>query len=251
MPGRDVRLHPPGLPPTCSRSCSGGFTVLELVIALLLLGLVLQGGWSVFSTLRGAAEAAEVQARGLETVRTVGWVLNQELAGGRVGLDWWPGGEDTLGIRAFRGMALRTGRDPEGNIFVCYAGVRAPDPEKDSLLVLGIDGTWRASDLLERRAGEPGCWDGTRGRSEAWVVEEEGPQIPWLLARLFERGSYHLVNGALRYRRGGGGRQPITASNLEMGRFLSGVEPGSHLRWEVTLAPGGAVGSADWRGRVR
>jgi hypothetical protein len=31
-----------------------------------------------------------------------------------------------------------------------------------------------------------------------------------VLARLFERGSYHLTGSALRYRRGGSGRQPLT-----------------------------------------
>jgi hypothetical protein len=31
-----------------------------------------------------------------------------------------------------------------------------------------------------------------------------------VLVRLFERGSYHLSGSALRYRRGGSGRQPLT-----------------------------------------
>ncbi len=36
------------------------------------------------------------------------------------------------------------------------------------------------------------------------------PEESIVLARLFERGSYHVSGAALRYRRGRGGRQPLT-----------------------------------------
>lgn len=244
LPGREF-------PGTASRIDGRGFTVLELVISLCLLGLILQGGWSVFSSLRKAAEAAEAQAQELETVRTVGWVLSAELAGATANLDWWPGRRDTLGIRAYRGLALFRGRDPEGEVSVCYTGVRLPDPEKDSLLVLGIGGTWRSVDLLKRTGGGSGCWDGNRGRNETWTVEEDESPDPWLLARVFERGSYHLVDGALRYRRGAGGRQPLTPANLEIGRFVLGPGLLPDLSWQLTLVGPEGVSLSTWRGSIR
>lgn len=234
------------------RSGPAGFTVLEALFALSLLGLVLHGGWSVFATFRRAAESAEVSAQGLETVRTVGWILSQELSGGVPGTDWWAGEGDSLGLRAFRGLALARHRTPGGEVVVCYRGVRNPNPEKDSVLVLGSDGNWRARGLAGRSSGAEGCWDGVEGREEIWTVEEPEPQEEWYLARVFERGSYHLADGALRYRSGaGGGRQPLTAPNLREGRFR--ISPGEvpGLDWHLTLEAGRRGAGMAWRGRVR
>ncbi len=36
---------------------------------------------------------------------------------------------------------------------------------------------------------------------------------------IFERGSYHLADGAFRYRRGRAGRQPVTEALLAAGSF--------------------------------
>jgi hypothetical protein len=48
----------------------------------------------------------------------------------------------------------------------------------------------------------------TGGDPELWSVD---PPVPGaLVVRVFERGSYHVSGGALRYRRGMGGRQPLT-----------------------------------------
>ena len=45
------------------------------------------------------------------------------------------------------------------------------------------------------------------------------------------------AGGALRYRRGEGGRQPLTPENIETGSFRDGSEPGSTFGWEITLRP--------------
>ena len=53
-----------------------------------------------------------------------------------------------------------------------------------------------------------------------WTIEP--PVTGALVARIFERGSYHVVGRALRYRRGLGGRQPLTPNVFDDDR--SGME---------------------------
>lgn len=237
------------LPSSTGRAA--GFSLVEVILALFLMGIVLHGGWSVFATFRRAAESAEKNAQGQETVRTVGWILSQELAGGVPEVDWWTGEGDSLGLRAFRGLALVRNRNPGGEVVVCYRGVRNPNPEKDSLLVLGSDGAWRSRGLGSRSSGAGGCWDGVAGQEEIWTVDELAPGEEWHLARVFERGSYHLANGAFRYRSGSGGRQPLTAPNLREGHFR--ISPGAlqGLDWDLTLESERSGAAAVWRGRVR
>ena len=52
------------------------------------------------------------------------------------------------------------------------------------------------------------------------------------LILVFETGTYHLSRGALRYRRGRGGRQPVTEEVLESGSFDSA---GGVLRARMTF----------------
>ena len=225
-----------------------GFSLLEALVALLGLFLVVQGGWSVLSTLRRTVEAAQEATEGLETVRTVDWILGEELEGERAGTDWRLTGSDSVTLRAFRGLALLRLRKRDGTVLVCYTGIRNPNPEKDSLLVLREGEGWQPLDLQSRVAGEEGCWDGSRGREEAWVVEGEEEDAPWYLARVFERGSYHLADGAFRYRAGGGGRQPLTLPNVQEGGFSQGgIEAGGLFWWLELRSSRGGEGSA-WRG---
>ncbi|HIF20809.1 MAG TPA: hypothetical protein EYQ27_02630 [Gemmatimonadetes bacterium] len=51
-------------------------------------------------------------------------------------------------------------------------------------------------------------------RLKSWRLSVT-PDEPVVLARLFERGSYHISGKALRYRRGGAGRQPLTPEVLD------------------------------------
>ena len=232
------------------RPASGrrGFTLPELLLSLLLLGVVVQGGWTVFATFRRGAETIQEQAEALETVRTVAWILGQELAGGARDANWWGGPGDSLALRAFRGLAFLRERRGAGELAVCYRGLRSPDAEKDSLLVLDDAGGWHALDLLARIPGGEGCWDGTGGREELWTVETP-PGIPgWHVARVFEMGSYHFTGKAFRYRGGRGGRQPLTPEVLREGSFHP-TDPGpGGVEWRLVLEGGGAA--AFWRGWV-
>lgn len=223
--------------------------MIELLVVLALLSLVVQLGWTVLSGQRRAATALSVRAEGLETIRTVGWLLPQELSGGEPEGDWWAAG-DSIVLRAFRGVGFVLGDSVRGDsVRVCYRGIRNPAPEKDSVLLLGIDGRWRAHDLVRRALLSGACVQTADASKEEWVLSPEPGRS--VLVRLFERGSYHLSLGALRYRRGEGGRQPLTPERVQEGRIVVSPSLGGRVGWEVLLSgvhPEGTGGS--WRGVV-
>jgi len=227
-----------------------GFTLVEAVVAIALTALVIQGGWSVLATLRRSGEKASASAERLETVRTVAWILEQELAGGRPGGDWWPGDGDTLGLRAYRGLAVVRDSSGGGTLEVCFRGMRAPNPAKDSVLLLSGSGLWTPHALVSRVRGEAGCFGGTDGWVERWTMEPMARGS--VFGRVFERGSYHLADMALRYRRGAGGRQPLTPLRIAAGEMTEGGWDGEGLQWSIRLSDAfGAGDTLPWRGRIR
>lgn len=228
-----------------------GFTLVELLGSLLLLMVVVQGAWTVLARHRRAAEHTGAVAEGLETVRTLSWLLPQEFSGGRPGEDWWTEGGDSVRLRAFRGWGLvQTGRADPPRVTVCFRGVRSPNPEKDSVLMMDREGSWRAYGLQGRVKKEEGCEGWAGSWVEEWLLDAEAEG--WMVGRIFERGSYHISDGALRYRRGNGGRQPMTPLRIESGVFLRGQGDGPPLAWEITLTPGPpSEGFPFWRGVAR
>lgn len=227
-----------------------GISLLETLMVLLLLGLVAQGGWTVLARHRVAAANVGARAEGLETVRTIAWLLPEELSGGLPDEDWWANGTDSLELRAFRGVGLvKGGVGGDDWVRVCFRGVRSPNPEKDSVLLLGGDGRWKAHGLLRRVKTDEACSGLGGGWEEDWSLSPEPGDA--ILGRVFERGSYHLVNGALRYKRGEGGRQPLTPERVQSGKVVRPEGAVTTFSWEVTLTR--AVAGTDsslWRGRV-
>jgi hypothetical protein len=194
-----------------------GYTLVEALVALLLLTVVLQAAWGVTAVHARAAYRLFKRAELLEASRVSGWVLREEMRSGAPGVDWFAG-EDSISLRAFRalGTTCVSASEP-GTLVVEVQGLRAADPSKDSVLVLWPDGQWRAHALLDRRMGMP-C-EGGDGVTERWQID--APQAGGLLVRLYERGSYHVSDGAFRYRRGRSGRQPLTPRVLGPGSGLT------------------------------
>jgi len=223
-----------------------GASVVEALLTILLLSVLVPGAWGVVARHHTGALSAAHRAEALETVRTAAWLLREELSGGSPEQDWWVG-EDTVALRAFRALGLvKEGSVMGQDLVACVRGVRMPNPDKDSVLLLGADGHWRGHEL-ERRVRSGGeCTELDDGWEERWTVAPE-PHQP-VLGRIFERGSYHLADGALRYRRGAGGRQPLTPERIREGRFRAWD---GGFRWELGVreAPGRSPGLA-WRGKA-
>ncbi len=223
-------------------SLEGGAT-LEALVVLTLLLLILTVGSRTFTAHTEAARRTLDGAMALEATRLSRWVLGTELRAGLEGRDWRIAGDGALYARIFRGVAVPCGTPgPGGEIQVRRRGLRNPDPAKDSILVLGPDGGWRAHALLDREPGGDGsgvdCPAPENWRWERWRISGDGG--PWLLARYFESGSYHLADGALRYLRGGAGRQPLVPEVFGSASALEPVPGGIRVEIEVV---GGVVGT--------
>lgn len=189
-----------------------GFSLVELLSTLVLGGLVAA---AVAGTLRSAERLARVHAARVaaaETLRVPGVVLSRELRWVDTAEDLAALSRDSLRIRAFRGTAVVCGA-VGGAVYVRYTGVRQPNPAKDSLLAIDADGRAQAFALDAARTDAAVC--AARGGVEIqrWAVG--APLAVGTLLLLFESGSYYLVDGAFRYGRGRGGRQPLTAEVLD------------------------------------
>lgn len=217
-----------------------GATLPELLLVSTLFALVL-------AAVAGAASAqSRLAAFALETVRTqellrvVGIVLGVEvhaLAPPDIGAM----GADSLRLRAFRGG----GRICDGDsdiLFVRYDGVRRPEPDKDSVLIVGAFDSRGVSRSVEAVSGDPRC--GGSLRLQLSPVPRGSLSSPrgWVL--VFESGSYHLSGGSLRYRRGAGGRQPLTEEGIGTGR-LTPLRSGMEVRLVLRMRDHGPFPSTE------
>lgn len=197
----------------------GGFTLLELLVATLLavlacgaaLGLVAMDG-------RLARLRAERAARA-DALLTTAAVLGGELRGLRPGDDLRAVGADSVALRAFRGAGIVCGVTG-GGVLVRWRGLRDPNPEKDSVLVV-------APPAPAVALGASGPPTGTCGAPDAgelleWSLTATPPVGALLL--VFESGAYSLGTGALRYRRGDEGRQPLTGDWLDPATALQALD---------------------------
>lgn len=191
-----------------------GFSLAELLATLVLGGLV---SAAIAGTLGGAERLAGAQAARVaaaEALRVASVVLSRELRSVDPAEDIAMLSADSLRLRAFRGTAVVCGLAGSA-VYVRYRGLRQPNPAKDSVLALDADGRAQPLALEAARVEAAAC----PGRPEALVQRwRVGGVVPTgTLLLLFETGSYHLADHAFRYRRGAGGRQPLTAELLDDG----------------------------------
>lgn len=187
-----------------------GVTLPELAVVAWLFTLVLLG-LARFATAQGRLIAAtHDRLRFADAVRTTDLVLNGELRYA-AGSDLIPGA-DSVWLRAVRGTGTICGRDG-AELRVRYQGIRRPDPQKDSALVVTAAGTLGSSHEITGATADDDCGGGFR------LTLSPSPTSTAGLVMVFETGSYHLADGGLRYRRGRAGRQPVTEGVLADGRF--------------------------------
>jgi len=190
------------------RRAPAGASLPEAIVALLVGLLVLQLGLATLARLRSAQADFSVRTDELVALRVGRHVLRRELRHGLPGRDW-SADADSLSLRAFRGTAIVCASDSTAaELVVSYRGERAPDPSKDSVLLVTPDGLSAVRALVGTGVAPTPC-PGSAGSTARWRLDRGGPPSA-VVARLFERGSYHLSGAALRYRRGTSGRQPLT-----------------------------------------
>ncbi len=196
-----------------------GFTLVELLLSTTMAAVVSAAFIGVLVTqVRVAALSSEITARE-ETLRLPAVLLATELSLLAPEQDIRFVEREAIGVRAFRGSGTVCGT--AGSVLVHYAGVRQPDPAKDSVLILAADGTRAAALLASGPAGAGACGGSGPFSELAWSLTEAAS--PGDAVLLFESGSYHLANDAVRYRRGAGGRQPLTPELLDHAE--SGLHP--------------------------
>lgn len=216
-----------------------GATLVETLVALLLGLLVLQAGMTAVGRTRLAHARTMERSDALSAVRLTGVLLRAETSAGREGEDWVLDG-GSLALRAYRGTGLVCGEyEVPGVLVVSYGGYRRPDPTKDSVEVVYADGARAVVELTGITTGPPNCWSAPIEGSLALELRVPAPP-GGVLARVFERGAYSLSGRALRYRRGAGGRQPLTPEILEpeSGWRLTDGRLSAELLWRARVDPG-------------
>ena len=185
-----------------------GVSVLEAVVALTLGFFALHLAILTVQRSRDAQRSMTERIDVLGSLRLARYVPRRELRHGVPGRDWWIDG-DSIALRAFRGTGLLCGHDGVADeVVVSFRGDRLPEPDKDSVLFVLSNGDHAIARLASVGSTAPGCGAGF-GPAAVWRLDRAVPADA-VVARLFERGSYHLSGGALRYRRGASGRQPLT-----------------------------------------
>ena len=198
------------------RDARRGTSLLEALVAAVGLLLLVTLALRTFGDLARQAAAQRTRATRLQSSRIARSVLRAEVAelGSPGDLAVLP--PDSLNVKSFRGAAYVCPAALDSVVDVRWSGRRAPDPRKDSVLALLADGRWVRSDLVRVTRSKRGACDGA-GTVSTWTLRP--PRRNAVLLRFFESGSYHLSDGALRYRSGGSGRQPLTESALGAARF--------------------------------
>ena len=211
-----------------------GFVLTEAVVAGTLLLMVVQVSWWVTAVQSVVATRVVTGARILDETRVIHHVLASEVDNGQAGTDWIVE-EGELRLRAFRGMAFGCSTQPSDGWAVAVSGYREPNADKDSVLVLSADGSWRASALVRRsRRRNLECQDMAGFSTEVWFLDP--PRVQPLAGRYFERGAYRFSDGAFRYRHGRSGWQPLTGTGIAVDSAtlvpagVGGVE--ARMTWE-------------------
>jgi len=192
---------------------SRGTSVVEVLVALLL-GLVLGAlSLALLGRQRSVQAALSERMTLVGTARAVRHIVGTELRREWDSLDFVLHEPDSITLRAYRGIARVCAVQSSNRLLVAVEGLRLPDPAKDSVVFLTADGGVRTAAVLSIDSGEGAACAARPGRVRTLLVSDTVP-TGVVLARYFERGSYHLSGRALRYRRGMAGRQPLTPESL-------------------------------------
>jgi len=198
-----------------------GFASAEWIVAVALLFVLVGLSARLIAQLTQSGFAQLTAAEWGQQASLAGRVLRTELRRGRAGFDWSVHSGDSVSLRAFRGTGWICGRSPTvgSTVQVVFTGDRGANPSKDSVLVVGGEASAFALKVHGRRT-RASCPGVTAPQIEEWDLS--GPPPLEAVLRLFESGTYSVASGALRYRVGRGGRQPVAGSAFDT---ASGLAP--------------------------
>lgn len=202
-----------------------GSSLAELVLVAWLFALVL-AALARFASAQGRLVAAQQdRTRAAEAVRTASLVLGGELRY-LTAADIVAPAAESLRVRAVRGSGVVCGTDGT-DILVRYRGARLPNPRKDSLILVAAGQPAEAPPLaVTGVVADEACGGSLR-------LTLSGPALPSrAVALVYETGTYHLADDALRYRAPGAGRQPLTEAVVGPAAFTvsgPGLAPGLSL----------------------
>ncbi len=193
--------------------CVRGTSVVEVLVSLLLALVLMVLSMTILARQRSVQAALSARMETLGSVRTA-----RHVAGSDIRESWTGGGvtlyaPDSVQVRAMRGVVRVCAILDPHRLLAAVEGVRLPDPSKDSLVLLTVGGTTQAVALVSADAGIGGDCGDRPGRPFVLALSDTVASGA-ILGGYFERGSYHLTGGALRYRRGLAGRQPLTPQVL-------------------------------------
>ncbi|HEX7089574.1 MAG TPA: prepilin-type N-terminal cleavage/methylation domain-containing protein [Longimicrobiales bacterium] len=191
-----------------------GFSLLELLLTLALGGIVAS---ALFGLLHGQERLARAQADSVtaaEALRVSAAILGGELRLLAPAEDLALATPESVAVRAFRGFGVVCG-SIGGEILVRRRGLRAPDPAKDSVLLVRPDSPATPVPLLGAAPAPAACAAAAGEEVERWALGAEALPAAGSPLLLYEAGTYALTGAALRYRRGEGGRQPLTVAWLD------------------------------------
>jgi hypothetical protein len=190
-----------------------GHSLAEAVAALVAGAVLLS---VVASALRMQARiAADVRlaAAAADGSRTAWAVLSAELRYADPSTDVRAAAADSVALRSYRGLAVPCAAPDR----FAYRGMRRPAAAKDSVVgsISGVTAlVVSVADVAGDVPGDSLCGDvgGTlllRMQMQPALEEERQPLL------IFESGAYHVSGGALRFRLGAEGRQPLTDEWLD------------------------------------
>ena len=194
-----------------------GFSVVELLVGLVLVSVIVALSSRVFVVQLRSMERVLRRTEGDQAAALAWSVLGAEVRASSEAVSAAVGPGDSVRVRAHRGSAWPCPGDAPGVLRVTYTGDRLPKPGADSVAALGDDGVWRAYPLTGVTSG--GHCAALGAPVQQWSVGGIPSTVHYL--RLFESGTYSVERGALRYRLGQGGRQPVSAERFDTASTLA------------------------------
>jgi prepilin-type N-terminal cleavage/methylation domain-containing protein len=151
-----------------------GFSLVELTVGLALLGVIGAALVGLVQSVQRLARAQGARVELAEALRIAGTVLTGEVRVLEPGADLGVLTVDSVVLRAFRGAGVVCGAVGE-EALVRYRGLRDPEPDKDSVLVLGPEEAEQAVVLGASAAVPTGCAAGEGEEVYRWRLGVKSP----------------------------------------------------------------------------